>query len=176
MNVLYDGWSLTKAFRDSGSEHLIDCPNQKCKGKMIADINTIRSKRQDEPKEDINFIRKLFYKRKRISQKSIDPLSDERQVNCEYCKESFCILCRQKWGAAGHENKFCFEIDPTTTHQRIEHSFGFRQCPQCTTIVERTHGCNHIHCVCGFHFCYMCGQEFDQSHYICNRSEGCIIM
>jgi len=34
---------------------------------------------------------------------------------------------------------------------------GFRICPSCKRMVEKTQACNHISCSCGKHFCYYCG-------------------
>ncbi|KAJ7785278.1 hypothetical protein DFH07DRAFT_864425 [Mycena maculata] len=37
-------------------------------------------------------------------------------------------------------------------------------CPnlECGYAIEKVDGCNHILCVCGTHFCYVCGKEFTQ--------------
>ncbi|KAJ7765271.1 hypothetical protein B0H16DRAFT_415398 [Mycena metata] len=36
-------------------------------------------------------------------------------------------------------------------------------CPNsdCGYAIEKTQGCNHMICVCGTHFCFTCGEEFD---------------
>ena len=39
-------------------------------------------------------------------------------------------------------------------------------CPRCFVLVERSGGCNHMHCRCGADFCYLCGES------ACNRSHG----
>ena len=39
-------------------------------------------------------------------------------------------------------------------------------CPRCFALVERSGGCNHMHCRCGADFCYLCGES------ACNRSHG----
>ncbi|KAI9007711.1 hypothetical protein DFJ74DRAFT_688788 [Hyaloraphidium curvatum] len=37
-------------------------------------------------------------------------------------------------------------------------------CPTCGTDIERTEGCNHMHCPsCGDHFCYLCGRWLNPS-------------
>ncbi|KDQ17823.1 hypothetical protein BOTBODRAFT_171538 [Botryobasidium botryosum FD-172 SS1] len=35
-------------------------------------------------------------------------------------------------------------------------------CPSCGMLVEKTFGCNHIHCRCGAHFCHVCGEGFEE--------------
>jgi hypothetical protein len=39
----------------------------------------------------------------------------------------------------------------------------FQTCPECTVMVCRVSGCNHITCNCGCHFCYECGKGFDNA-------------
>ena len=34
---------------------------------------------------------------------------------------------------------------------------GWKQCPGCRNLVERTDGCDHMMCECGTAFCYRCG-------------------
>jgi hypothetical protein len=31
-------------------------------------------------------------------------------------------------------------------------------CPRCFALVERSEGCNHMHCRCGADFCWLCGE------------------
>lgn len=49
-------------------------------------------------------------------------------------------------------------------------------CPGCKTGVERTEGCFHIACVCGTHFCYLCGEQiyapFYGTHHCWERQES----
>ncbi|OAL23128.1 hypothetical protein AYO22_06621 [Fonsecaea multimorphosa] len=39
----------------------------------------------------------------------------------------------------------------------------WRQCPTCGNMVEKTEGCEHMDCVCGVEFCYVCGALFDEN-------------
>jgi hypothetical protein len=34
---------------------------------------------------------------------------------------------------------------------------GWMRCGRCAVFVSRAHGCNHMTCACGHHFCYACG-------------------
>uniref|UniRef100_A0A7S3P4X4 RING-type domain-containing protein n=1 Tax=Amphora coffeiformis TaxID=265554 RepID=A0A7S3P4X4_9STRA len=40
-----------------------------------------------------------------------------------------------------------------------------QQCPVCKVAVERSEGCFHMHCMCGAHFCYECGEELFYPFY-----------
>ncbi|VDK29685.1 unnamed protein product, partial [Anisakis simplex] len=44
-----------------------------------------------------------------------------------------------------------------------------KRCPFCGTFCERSDGCNHMTCVCGESFCYVCGEKWDGvvDHYEC---------
>lgn len=37
------------------------------------------------------------------------------------------------------------------------------RCPHCNTTTERRDGCNHITCICGTHWCYVCGYSADKT-------------
>lgn len=39
---------------------------------------------------------------------------------------------------------------------------SYISCPGCGIRVVKTSGCNHMTCLCGVHFCYLCGKEFDE--------------
>jgi len=45
------------------------------------------------------------------------------------------------------------------------HEVGGQMCPVCKNGVERVEGCFHIHCSCGAHFCYECGEELHYPFY-----------
>ena len=33
---------------------------------------------------------------------------------------------------------------------------GFKKCPSCSVLIEKTEGCNHMTCRCGAHICWIC--------------------
>lgn len=71
-----------------------------------------------------------------------DRLPNIRDFVCEECQESR----RERAAAVG--------ASPTAAAaERIT------PCPRCKVPVEKTFGCNHITCVCGAHFCHVCGIE-----------------
>eukprot|EP00493_Phyllostaurus_siculus_P014559 UN14784 len=37
---------------------------------------------------------------------------------------------------------------------------GWMQCFECGHVVEKRGGCDHITCICGAQFCYMCGSKW----------------
>ncbi|KAG8990630.1 hypothetical protein FRB90_001693 [Tulasnella sp. 427] len=48
----------------------------------------------------------------------------------------------------------------------------FTACPQCGVMVEKTYGCNHITCVCGAHFCHVCGFGGDEGEIYDHMSKA----
>merc|ERR1719502_2194064 len=39
---------------------------------------------------------------------------------------------------------------------------NFMRCFDCGHVIEKKAGCNHITCVCGAHFCYLCGTKWGE--------------
>lgn len=58
-------------------------------------------------------------------------------------------------------------IDHDQALYQLMETMGWRRCPDCGTLVERTTGCPHIVCVCGGEFCYLCGERW------VGRGAGC---
>lgn len=36
-----------------------------------------------------------------------------------------------------------------------------KRCPRCTVVIEKKDGCQHMICLCGYHFCWNCGKKLD---------------
>lgn len=121
---------------------------------------------------------------------------DGRLVICPGCRHEFCGLCVRPWSTIAkksgirvtHRGRLC-----SIYGQRASDDDDFltaaeagdaRCCPGCSMRTNRTFGCNHISCPCGYHWCYICESRFDRRHYRCeegnsiggNRDESnCII-
>jgi hypothetical protein len=59
----------------------------------------------------------------------------------------------------GNENPAyeCYKCISSSTWAK--HVVGL-MCDNCETVVERTGGCSHMTCACGYQFCYICGGEY----------------
>lgn len=86
---------------------------------------------------------------------------------CPFCRvniqdyEVISILGRsfnQRKGPAGLGND---EIDELTLHWLNEQT---TLCPGCGSRIEKTDGCDHMTCLCGYEFCYQCGE----THCLCD--------
>ncbi|VDM48743.1 unnamed protein product [Toxocara canis] len=102
------------------------------------------------------------------------PLRSRSIVLCE-CGAAKCLACRNSFHApmpCRIAQLYCDvlrsngeEMERAISRQ----SLMLRRCPQCRSCCERTEGCNHMQCRCGFEFCYACGKRFDGSHYECEN-------
>lgn len=67
-------------------------------------------------------------------------------LKCEKCSGLFCQNCLNM----PHEGSPCSKSEEVFLG-------NYRHCPNCSMKVEKQLGCNHIHCVCGTHWCWVCG-------------------
>eukprot|EP01066_Platyproteum_vivax_P006234 Platyproteum_vivax@DN2040_c0_g1_i1.p1 len=47
------------------------------------------------------------------------------------------------------------------------------KCPGCQAPTQKTYGCNHITCLCGTHWCYGCGEAFDEANIYEHMYQDC---
>eukprot|EP00741_Cyanophora_paradoxa_P017154 tig00020960_g16566.t1 len=55
----------------------------------------------------------------------------------------------------------------------LERRGAMRRCRRCRAMVERSSGCNHMTCRCGYQFCYLCGGEYTPDHFGEDNIFGC---
>ncbi|CAI2377442.1 unnamed protein product [Moneuplotes crassus] len=97
-------------------------------------------------------------------------VEDDSFIYCTDCKVWYCASCRVEF----HYYNSCKEYrainglpepDFGSTGARtfkhlVENHNGFQQCTNCKNIVEKSGGCDHITCLCGYEFCYKCGGKY----------------
>lgn len=92
-----------------------------------------------------------------------------REAVCPSCHRMFCAKCRVPW----HPESGCKDAK-ISRHDVMMRDLAeknkWRKCPQCKVYVERTEGCPHITCRCGFEFCYGCGEDWAGDHGGCVRN------
>ncbi|GLU14141.1 hypothetical protein SLE2022_307290 [Rubroshorea leprosula] len=97
-----------------------------------------------------------------------------RESECPFCHRLFCAQCNAPW----HSDIDCEEFQKLNEDERGREDLMVRElakeekwgrCPHCKYYVERTEGCPHITCRCGFQFCYGCGTEWTGNHGGCQR-------
>ena len=89
----------------------------------------------------------------------------EFEAVCSVCANHWCISCLVKW----HTNLSCEQYQQWRKENdagdarmdELIKQVGIARCPNggCGTGVQKSHGCNHMTCRCGTHFCYLCGMQ-----------------
>eukprot|EP00696_Hemimastix_kukwesjijk_P000210 gnl/Hemi2/10295_TR3550_c0_g1_i1.p1 gnl/Hemi2/10295_TR3550_c0_g1~~gnl/Hemi2/10295_TR3550_c0_g1_i1.p1 ORF type:complete len:453 (-),score=-22.62 gnl/Hemi2/10295_TR3550_c0_g1_i1:133-1491(-) len=89
----------------------------------------------------------------------------QKEVECPLCLNTFCLACKEH----SHPNALC-EVNQFI---KIAKDLALKACPSCRHWVEKTEGCNHMTCNCGYEFCYNCGRiyDFTESAY---GGPGCV--
>ena len=141
-----------------------------------------------------NFIHKLItekeYEKYKKLKKRIEGLKNKDLIPCPYpdC-ESFGIieLISKNFSSCENNHIFCvkcLKIIPDEnrkeehkcenekkdlTYKYLLSQKTIRKCPNCNTWVQRDeNGCNNMTCTniwCNYEFCWICGNQYDNSHY-----------
>ncbi|CAI2368115.1 unnamed protein product [Moneuplotes crassus] len=83
--------------------------------------------------------------------------------DCKMCSETYCLKCKEKWhqGLTCEELKEIKESSPEDYDViKVIRGSLFQRCTKCRFWVEKSEGCNHITCRCGYEFCYICGEKY----------------
>ncbi|KAF2194937.1 hypothetical protein K469DRAFT_743654 [Zopfia rhizophila CBS 207.26] len=90
-------------------------------------------------------------------------------VACPECRTDICVKCRQ----LSHTTTVCNELafgDDNETAALLK-SWGYKRCPKCGNGVRRMLGCNHMQCLCGAAWCWVCQQPMDECGGNCYEDE-----
>lgn len=83
------------------------------------------------------------------------------QSECQVCRRLFCAQCRVPWHAGVDCAAYRHRDTAREDAMLLEMAAGrrWRRCSRCHFFVEKTDGCLHITCRCGYQFCYGCGSQ-----------------
>ncbi|TFK20253.1 hypothetical protein FA15DRAFT_673627 [Coprinopsis marcescibilis] len=96
---------------------------------------------------------------------------------CPSCFRLICGSCNE----APHEDMTCEEARKSKelTDEKLNalndewaKNNGVKRCPSCTVLVFKVDGCNHMHCKCGAHFCWVCATAFDDVYGHLSSAHG----
>ena len=76
-------------------------------------------------------------------------------VQCSLCQME---LCNGGCGRESHGGSCNMTSDEASNATIISTT---KTCPHCRNAVEKSDGCNHIHCQCGGHFCWSCNEAYE---------------
>jgi len=88
------------------------------------------------------------------------------EFDCPRCHLTCCVLCKSR---PYHKNQTCEEHKEKENlddqqFREFAAKQGYKPCPNCGQITERTYGCYHMKCgnpQCKVDFCDMCAQKLD---------------
>ncbi|KAK0116144.1 hypothetical protein ONS95_013175 [Cadophora gregata] len=83
---------------------------------------------------------------------------------CPYCKTRTCVACGNK-----EHSGVCTEDQAGRAVQALAQRQGWKQCPKCSQILERTEGCLHMTCRCKAEWCYSCLRSWNVCRSTCGR-------
>lgn len=84
-----------------------------------------------------------------------------KDAMCVSCKRNFCLSCE----VPSHAPLSCAEYQELPSEDKQEHDLRlfelaalsqWKRCGQCRMMIQRTEGCAHMTCRCGYQFCYNC--------------------
>lgn len=98
-----------------------------------------------------------------------------KKIECPACWRSICAKCGVPW----HLEFTCEEFEKLNAKKKkgkdddglvkeLAKKKSWRKCPNCKIYVEKTEGCLHITCRCGYEFCYRCGSKWGKYHGGCS--------
>lgn len=99
-----------------------------------------------------------------ISCGSFAPVSNTsiHTATCSNCKKPTCTLRKQ----GSHQGE-CSSTTADYEFREVARKNGWQQCPNCGHMVALVEGCDHMTCICGRDFCYICGKN--DCRYRCKR-------
>eukprot|EP00455_Lapot_gusevi_P048641 TRINITY_DN6758_c0_g1_i1.p1 TRINITY_DN6758_c0_g1~~TRINITY_DN6758_c0_g1_i1.p1 ORF type:complete len:550 (-),score=-20.03 TRINITY_DN6758_c0_g1_i1:24-1673(-) len=92
----------------------------------------------------------------------------EKRLACEKCNYVMCFECNNEY----HGNTDCNRhLDRLVDEWAV--GKDVQPCPQCRTPIEKTEGCNHMSCSCGYQFCWLCRGRYYDGHFLELNPFGC---
>ncbi|KAK0731478.1 hypothetical protein B0H67DRAFT_474278 [Lasiosphaeris hirsuta] len=101
------------------------------------------------------------------------------KFKCAACDTRHCINHEVLW----HKDETCEEYDRRNKQRKKDEKASetmikktSKKCPECKKDVHKFSGCNHITCVCGHEWCYICSAPFQRTQHgflFCRHNAGC---
>jgi hypothetical protein len=97
--------------------------------------------------------------------KEVDVVDKHGVFACPQCTTLMCANCK----SYNHVPLTCADYMALPESERnpgnlalleLSKREGYSRCIRCQTFVQLTQGCNHMTCLCGYQFCYLCRQKW----------------
>ncbi|KAL1876430.1 hypothetical protein VTK73DRAFT_9296 [Phialemonium thermophilum] len=117
----------------------------------------------------------------------LSPTCESGQIHDRSCAKFRCVACKAKHCVAHdvpwHSGETCAEYDKRTRRRRRQDRASrdtiektSKKCPGCGKDVHKWTGCNHITCLCGHEWCYLCLAPYRRNavdFIFCRHAPGC---
>lgn len=80
-----------------------------------------------------------------------------------------CTTCKQAAHKQGTGVEECTQSPVEAKALAFIVAQGWRRCGQCKIFIEKTEGCRHMTCRCGYNFCYSCARQWNLCLGNCSR-------
>jgi len=99
-------------------------------------------------------------------------------VKCSDCKSLFCFKCGQEAHAPASCKRVAAWQEKCSNESETANWIlaNTKQCPKCSSRIEKNQGCNHMTCrVCQHNFCWVCDADWEShnastgGYYNCNK-------
>ncbi|KAK0633068.1 hypothetical protein B0T14DRAFT_415664 [Immersiella caudata] len=101
------------------------------------------------------------------------------KFKCKACSARHCIRHNVPW----HKGETCDDYDRRNKQRKKDDKASeqmikktSKKCPECKKDVHKFTGCNHITCVCGHEWCYICFAPFQRNEHgflFCRHKTEC---
>ncbi|KAI1480187.1 hypothetical protein F4774DRAFT_379954 [Daldinia eschscholtzii] len=101
------------------------------------------------------------------------------KVRCQGCKRNLCI----RHGVPWHKGETCDEYEKRTRRQRKNDEASEKHikemskpCPGCNRNIHKYTGCDHVTCICGHEWCWLCLEPYykDERDFLqCQHTREC---
>ena len=101
---------------------------------------------------------------------NLDEISKSvKNIVCD-CGQDICPQCKTEahpyWSCS--DIQAAREVDDQAIFELAKKN-GWKQCPECKTMIEFTSGCNHMHCTnCRHDFCFKCLRKWNTNSGLCS--------
>ena len=94
------------------------------------------------------------------------------RVSCDHGHFT-CGLCASSI-ASRRADHVCKEPEAEVdAFEGLKRGVDYQKCPKCPAKVELAEACNHMKCICGGQFCFICGQSAEEEDAHWMRALGC---
>ncbi|KAK7430524.1 hypothetical protein QQZ08_003043 [Neonectria magnoliae] len=167
--------NMCRAEASTSKEFCVTCVGDSGRCGKVLDLSEIHNLLLSETFEDVLEASFASHVRRHADQFRYCPTPDCSQIyrvtsglpatfTCGKCLVSTCTSC-----LVPHPGISCAEHKGDATGgvealNKIKEELGVKDCPKCSTAMEKTEGCNHMTCKgCGTHICWLCLATFGES-------------